>query len=535
MHMNAINSNLNGLNNTWASSLPFWIIFASLILLNAWAVNSVSIKPFPDTANHLAAASIISQYTEAGTPYQELFDLDVGIQPNTLHLHIVSSGFLGHPMTASHIIFTLFVIVTPLLIWSIIRVTGGNQWAVLLSFPFLYSFTVTYGFTEFMMSIPFLLATILALFIWIQRPSWLSWIALALLFFLASWAHVFVFVFSLMMIVLTILIRYRKQPTLCFLGFASIIPGTIMIAIWYTSRESSPTTLISLLSYYKRIYWSTLGTRFSDWLFLDNRVLINPSIGPYIGLFFKVVVLSVAAWRMIVWLRARTKDAGDHWLKRLAQAPALVPVCVTATACFVVCFGPFNLPPSAMWVYQRFPFMVFIGLVLILAIGPWSRRDQRILIFIGCFVAYVYTGLWIEHFAGFQGEQEDFLAVLPEDHNNQIVGFYIEDTTYRGDPEALIHFGNYLTTLHQGISVNAMYDYPLWPIQRTDQSDVLPIFYEINELDAYLAYPHIKQIIHRGKSQPSIQFLSQYELARQHGQWELYQAIQNNTPETTHP
>lgn len=188
-----------------------------------------------------------------------------------------------------------------------------------------------------------------------------------------------------------------------------------------------------------------------------------------------------------------------------------------------------------MWVYQRFLFMVFIGLILLLAIGPWSRRDQRILIVIGCFVAYVYTGLWIEHFAGFQSEQEDFLAVLPEDHNNQIVGFYIEDPTYRGDREALNNVGNYLTTLHQGISVNAMYDYPLWPIQRTVGLEVLPVYHDINELDAYLAYPHIKQIIHRGKSQPSIQFLSQYELARQHGQWELYQAIQNNTPETPHP
>jgi len=512
----------------------------ALVLLLAAHVAILNLPPFlpwPDTPFHLAAATIGADYNTPGAPYRDYFDLTpLAVRPNMTFYAATSSGWFGPPLVAAHVLYSLYAVGTIALAVACIRSLGGSLWLALLAFPFLYNHSVAYGFAEFTAAIPVTLGVLWLAIQTARRPHWGWYAGLAVSLVLLFLCHAIAVIFGLAFTAVFLIVLHRRCLGRLVISSLTLAPALICLVAWFAGRKGGSSGLPWIKGYYRDHYLIEFGTRLADIFRLDNDRLISPQLGPWIATAFTAAVLAAVVATLHRTARARNTTVLKLLRDWRAQpaGPALAAFLVTAAG--VVLFAPSGYPP--FWsVYQRFTVMLWLGLVFLAAqlLGrDW--RPRRTVLAALLRICLVHVGLWGEHFWAYRTEARDLLTVLRAAPHDGVLGFTTGDPSFRGEPEAFVHAGNYHTVLNGSIALSALPDFPYTQVQRKVGEDVLPNAFEARTTgpDFYRTCPHIRVVLAREPLPPTAKWFREHFMPlTRAGRWTLYQHT-GDVP-TSHP
>ena len=134
----------------------FSILFITFIMMHLLLVGNVRLYPFLDTPNHLAMATIYRYYGQPGNHFADYYLIDTVLKPNVFHLFFCGSKLFPSVEFANKVFYCFYVLLFPIAVLLVIRRLNGNPWFGLLSFLYIYNYSVTFGFAGFTIAIPFI-------------------------------------------------------------------------------------------------------------------------------------------------------------------------------------------------------------------------------------------------------------------------------------------------------------------------------------------------------------------------------------------
>jgi hypothetical protein len=494
-----------------AQARGFTLIFGGALLCHLALVWAFPVPPWPDLPFHRATAYIRSAYNAPGSVLPNYYGLPaLGAKPNIAYHLATATGILGQVERADRIVYSLYVLATPLLVLAILRRCGGNAWFALLAIPLMYNFSVTYGFVEFTFGIPLLLALFLSLLCESRAMPVVRGVILAALFY----AHAMMAVAGLCLLSVHVLLWSWRRGIRNTFHLLSALPALALLAHWYLSQRGGGGAGW-LAHYYKGRYLPEFGTRVADLFRLDNGVLISAAVAPWIAAGFTLSIAAAIVWTLLRPRTAvRTEDRG-----RLTGLWAWL---ITMGA--IVLLAPPGFPPF-WWIYERFIWALWLGLIVLAAVRTGPRMPAKAVAGFVVLLA-VHAALWAEHLASFRNEHRDLRAVLVEHEPQYVLGMYMADTRYRGEREAFVHFGDHATLVGGGPVVSHIYDFPQVQVERRVSRDVFPMYQDIQTQgpSAYVDLAAIDDVLVRGGLTPGRddEFGCAFVPVKTAGAWTLY-------------
>jgi hypothetical protein len=161
-------------------------------------MSTTRLYPFVDIPNHLAQATIIKSHGELTNKFDQYYSVDMFLKPNVFYLFFCTSKIFPSVEFANKIFYCVYVVLFPLSVFMVIKKIGGNPWFALLSFLFIYNYSVCYGFVGYTIAIPF----VILIFYFIlgdfeDDKAWKN-ILLSSLFVLLFFIHALAAIFSLL-------------------------------------------------------------------------------------------------------------------------------------------------------------------------------------------------------------------------------------------------------------------------------------------------------------------------------------------------
>ncbi len=509
------------------STAPQAALILLLLAAHVAILNLPPFLPWPDTPFHLAAATIRADYNVATTPYRDYYELTpLGVRPNLTFYLAASSGWLGRPLVAARVLYALYVVSTIGLVAACIRSLGGSLWLTLLAFPFLYNLSVSYGFAEFTAAVPVALGVLWTAMQVARRPHWGWYSALATGLVLLFLCHAIAVIFGLLFTGLFLLLLHHRRLGRLLAGALTLVPALACLAAWYAGRTRGSGGWPWIKGYYRDYYLVEFGTRLADIFRLDNDRLVSPQLGPWIAAAFTVAVLVALAATLYRAARVRNTTVRKLLRDWRTQPTSAALAAFLVTAAGVVLFAPSGYPP--FWsIYQRFTVMLWLGLIFLTAqlLGrDWCPRPAvRATLLLVCLA---HVGLWGEHFRAYRAEARDLLTVLRAAPHDGVLGFTAGDPSFRGEPEAFVHAGNYHTVVNGSMAISALPDFPYTQVQRRVGEAALPNALEARTAgpDYYRNYPCIQRVLAREPLPTSAKwFRTHFAPLTRAGRWTLYQ------------
>lgn len=509
-----------------------WLIAGCVVVVHLLALFSTPILPFPDDSFRIATAEIRAGYDDPSRPYRAWVRLEpLAGRPNVVHQWWASSGLFGPPATASRLFLAVYLVATPVLLFTIIKTLGGTAWAGLLALPFLWNFSVAYGFTEFAGAIPAALVVVLLMIRWAQTdsPWWLVALSVGLVFTYMS--HAIMGVFAMLYAGAAVLLVVGPHARRLLGPGLALVPSAALFAVWQHKQSATANGFGWLRTYYyhRSQFLAGLPGRFLDLFRLDNRSLISPMGGALISAAFVAVTLCAVGFA--VWRARRAGRFGASLWGRPGDEqgrPAALRACAALllVAAGVVALAPLGFPPY-YWIYQRFTGMLMMALALTAAwlLAP-GWRPGRGLGFALAALPLLHAGLWFEHLWSFRPYARDILTVLSQVPDGELLGVYIADARYRGDAEAFMHVGNQFIVRRRQMAVSMIYDFDHTCLARARPKEVLPSFADAQDHgpDVYINAPLIRYVLVRGEPTPdgAAGFRRTFEPAVHLGNWTVF-------------
>lgn len=330
----------------------FPIIFLMFILLHLFMMGGLRIFPFLDVPNHLASASIYRYYGEPTNSFFENFAVSMYVRPNIFHFLLCAQDVFPDVETANRFFYCLYVLLLPLSVLLLIRKLGGNPWAALMSFLFIYNFNVSYGFTGFTIAIPSALLLFYFMLGYLEDRHPARGALLAGFFMLLFFMHIIPTVLMLMVFALCcILGRGRGLKRILGDGLV-VLPVLLLIFVWwrFNTTHSSRETLGHFFVYYQSGYFRTLLKR-GSLLFLDNFSLYEGIAGCLVASLISVIVTAPVLYMVFSAARSFWKSPGGRNIFRC--------MFLYSARCFVFCFFLRIFPTRFICSTSVFPFFSF--------------------------------------------------------------------------------------------------------------------------------------------------------------------------------
>lgn len=499
----------------------FPIIFLMFILLHLFMMGGLRIFPFLDVPNHLAASTIYRYYGEPTNSFSENFAVSMYVRPNIFHFLLCAQDVFPDVETANRFFYCLYVLLLPLSVLLLIRKLGGNPWAALMSFLFIYNFNVSYGFTGFTIAIPSALLLFYFMLGYLEDRHPARGALLAGFFMLLFFMHIIPTVLMLMVFALCcILGRGRGLKRILGDGLV-VLPVLLLIFVWwrFNTTHSSRETLGHFFVYYQSGYFRTLLKR-GSLLFLDNFSLYEGIAGCLVASLISVIVTAPVLY--MVFFR-RKKFLEITWREKYLPLYVFV---FGSLFCFL--FLPQDIPDEIHLFYQRFSVFFFLGVILLTSLII-SKKKGSFEIAALCLLCLLHYGAWSDYFRQFSREVRTFTAgILPDDARNKKLAGLIFDYRFRGRP-IYIHFPDYYTVWKRGVACTFLIDCGLGSFGSTKRKagkQVLPEYLRWIGKDNYYdgRYEKIGYLLVRGKMPDEIRGqLSGFNKVKQQGKWRLYQ------------
>lgn len=496
----------------------FWIVFIILCLIHISNIIRLDVYPFIDLPNHLAEATIFKHMDDPDNAFSSYYLSDVNLlKPNTLH--ILFCSLFWNIEAGNKIYYVLYMLLIPLCILALIRLTGGNVWFSLLSFLFIYNFNVMWGFTGFTIVIPLALTAIVVLMYYLQKPSLKYGIILACCLLILFYAHVLGFVFIAAIAVLAILIHTKDTLSHRSVKLWPVLPAFAIFLFWALTGyefQSEGSIFEFTKTYYLEEYLHSVPQRFSTFFWQDNDCIASDRIGFAFGLFISLTVLCP-------FLALVTPQNIVHHFRKTNRRIVLILSCLAA---FLFILLPDRLPGQG-YIYQRYSIFVYLGIICLLSFIIEYKRRTLLISYI-CLVSLVHCFLWFDYYSSFQKNSscfnQDFIRTISTEDTR--LGAIIDKTGFRGQP-VYVHYQNYNIIWNHRITVTKVIDYRFGSIRRKVGPDHLPLYYEwshraeINPLMNH--YKDMEYMLTSGeRAFNALSSGGRYSLVRQCEDWALF-------------
>ncbi len=407
-----------------------FIITLSFLLMPVW---SVDVYPFVDHPVHLALVQIASEFHLSQpsdsqpfthnwfTPYSATFILGKFLYDSVTNvLHFLPWIPLDTSETVEFVgkvILSIYIILTALSIVYFLKSVGQNAAYVFLTLPVLYNFNMAWGFMPFLLSIPILIFT-LGWSIQVAQAK-RAYFVLPVLTLLLFFSHLFAWLLAIILIPAILLTgnhSFRNKIRNLVIAF---IPTGIVSLVWYHSlvytaaddyflkKSFRMAPISNKLRFFPEFVISgdgTNGFRFFFWLLVGIMVF-------YLVLFFahhSRTFPAIRAWK--------SKDIS-------AVRPMLILLMILI---YIIC--PYSML-TAVWLYNRIAFLIFITLVLMLPSGNFPGRHLLdITCGIVCLIFSIYT---TQFYMAFEKEVSPALEIIEQLPANRSLRMLLIDTRSR--------------------------------------------------------------------------------------------------------
>ena len=439
------------------------IAWTALFLAGVVSLWWLPVLPFTDLPNHLLEAYVLQGHLSAAYESKIFFY-------SPACLHAIFCAMFPSVEIGNKVFYSLYLLLMPLSLLLLIKVARGDKWLALLSFCFLYSYSITWGFANFTIGIALSFLSIYAYIGMLTAPSPRRFAFMTFLLALMFYAHCLLFLFvCAVMGVCTILLAKVPLKSRIVAVSPVFLPGALFL-FWLLHSDAWHTqssTLAFLTQYYSEEYIPSLRSRFDSLLTLDNAVIFDGARGRFIALLWSVPVIALLPFvlKRTVDGIFRRNNSVDHTAQRPpsesaapcghtrtitanAQAVGLVFLMVAA-GCF------FLLPdriPDQHYLFERFSILVLLALIWTgsFALPAGCRYPMRLLTAIMVLTSVI---LWSHYFWQFGEHAFAFKGVLkstPELRGKSLAAI-IDDTDYRGRP-TFFHFQNYHAIFNDGLA-----------------------------------------------------------------------------------
>ena len=485
-----------------------FLIFYSFLFLGS------RLLPFIDLPMHLASAKIYSNFGKSGNSFSTFYTLKPIIpNPNVLHL-LFCSKFKNIEL-ANKLFYLFYALLLPLMTLLFIKKLGGNIWFSLLSFIFLFNYSVGWGFTGYTIAIPLTLFFFYNLYAYIINPSISKSALLILLSVFLFFTHALAAMYSLSIFVITVIILNWKKPRRMIIDFACMIPLIVLLSIWLLGLDEEAIArgpfFSTVINYYSSAFWGDLWERITGLFYWDNYFLAHGFTGKIIGLAFTVSVILILLFGIL-------KKVNKFTPNEKAIRFVLISLCLTA-------IWYFFLPHKHYFLYFYFRFSVYFFLLLIILASVLVPRLPLKLKSAIIFLVLIHLGLWGNYFWQFQKNNKAFTRDLFPDNkpHYRLAGLMFEPY-FRGQP-IYHHFPNYYILWKSGIAVTSITELLAGAIvDRNVDFDTLPHYNPWVGTDKYDGrFNNMELLLTRGAiPEKGRENFELYRMVKKKGKWRVF-------------
>ena len=502
--------------NTVKSKRGFFFIFICFLTAHILLISTTRLFPFLDMPNHLAIATIYKSYGDSANQFEKFFYIDLFPKPNVFHVVFCGSQLFPTVEIANRIFYCLYAVLFSLAGFLVIKRVHGNPWFCLLPFLLLYNINVSYGFTGFTISIPFVLLTFYVILDYLDHPNPYNVIALSVLFAALFFMHACGILFCLFIFFFCL---YRKHQSLKLFLYKCLpaVPSLIIFAIWWLrdSAEYSGRDMTGFLfEYYTHDYIKSFFTR-GGFLIHDNFRLYGGPTGYTIAALFSLFIIGFFGYGFL-----RNKQP----LKTLVSTAHGKALCIFA-ACSLSCvlFMPVQLPGYS-FLFQRFSVYLLLSIIFSGSI-LFAEQLHRLAAASICVVCFIHLLLWADCFKDFQNENRLFNeSFFPAKAQNKKIGALVYDFRFR-KMSVYDNFADYFVVWKNGITSSRIFDARSFPIRRKSGTNALPEFIEwVGKLNNYDGrYEEMDYILVRGSPPAEAKkYLKHFSIVKTADKWFLY-------------
>lgn len=380
-------------------TIAFWEKTAFWLLLALHVLPLCGGRYFPtaDGPTHLYNAWLWkTMLLQPGHPAHQVLAFNPNPEPNYLsHLLLAGLLTLAPPWLAEKALLLLYVVGLPLTLRYALRSAGqrGTDWLAILSFPFVYSVVLVWGFYNFCLS---LLLLLLASGYWQRRtgrwrPATIA--GLAGLLTLLYAAHPMTYLAAGLLLGLLALATYRAQPTrlLTELGILLLTHfPTLLLLAWYVAHKGTATSQPAL----------SYGTNLWEWFRLEPIHYFGSAEATYRWLIAGLLTVGAGA-------------VGKQLLRRPAAGWPVAPWALG----LLLLLGAYVVMPDAIAggsiTRPRWGLLSYFTLLAGLAAVPWPARWRVIGLGLSTLVATLLLGFRFSKFQAFQSGIKEYELLAP--------------------------------------------------------------------------------------------------------------------------
>ena len=494
-------------------SLSLIIIFSLLHLVWLFVL---PLLPFVDLPFHLAEAEVFKNFNNPDYLFSTYFSIPSTIKSNSIYIYFCSLNIFPNVEIANKLFYTIYIILFPFSVWSIIKTFNGNSYYSILSFLFLINHNVHWGFVSYMMSLPVIVFIFISFYNYFvlnkSKYLYFLWALFILVFFLHFQMAIFiVLIFS----VLTIIYQ-RNSLKKIILNIVSVFPVMIVMIYAYSiDNQSSTTPLFTyMLSYYTSSYFNTFFDRFNVLFVVDNYFILRGIPGVIFSLFATIPLILIFIAKISIF--SKSKVFKNQYLKYLF-------ILITIT---FLCF--FILPdviPGQNIIFERYSVLFFLLIIIISSIIQINIKLENIIAILIPFIVLLHTLFISDYMFEFKNDTSEFTTdIFPDSSKSRLAGVIL-DNDFRGS-KVYAHFPMYFTVWKKGITTGLI-DYRFGLIKRNVSRDILPQYIEWTEkqinYDDY--YEPVDYLLIKSESTPTYKNFIKIE---ESGQWQLYISNSNH-------
>jgi hypothetical protein len=355
-------------------------ICAVLLVAPLWVV---ALPPLVDLPQHAAQLAIGVHWHDQTFPYRDAFAFDYlanAIVPDAVTYVL---ALVLPVVTAYKLVLSLAVVAVPVVLARILAAVGGPRWAVFAAFPATYGYAFMWGFTSFVIAVPFGLILLLAAIRYRSEPTRRRAFVLAGAAVLVFACHVLVLActgLAALAIVLAAPTMRARLAGAAALSFSAMLTIAWWIALTRSSPDTTPRSVSTVLGYgvarIPTLFASVVGREHATPLVIGAGMLV----------LFSPVALGVRLTR--TWWRWAPLATG------------------------LVCY--FLVPLDVLTVAFLYPrFAVFVALGVALVVEP-REPVPRVPAALGVAFAAGWMALAIVRFHAFDREAAAPRAVLAQ-------------------------------------------------------------------------------------------------------------------------
>lgn len=441
-----------------------WWFFTLMVLAHAALMWRQPTYPMVDLPFHLAAATIHEQLRYPEGPFHQVFEPRTGLQPNLLHLAWCRMPFLSVE-TANRLYLMGYVVLFGVSLGLVVSRLKGEPTAAAMGLLFLYDFNFSWGFVNFIMSVPLVILGLCGWSKWLVRPRLWQGVGLALMSAGLFFVHLLGLLFWMLVACATALAMGKRTVKRVGLSLLPLIPAVLLVMYWswqYVDSQGLGTWPF-LWKYYTEEYAASWAVRPYMLVWQNGHLFGAP---PWLAFVTSLALLACACLPFGEVVQDRFQTFRRKWKEPLFRALVILIGC--ALGCALLLPGRI---PGQWYLFERFPIWMASGLVCLgSALRPrprWAWLNGVLACF--CILHFL---LYANYFGGFNEQMKPLREMVLAKAQGRLGGF-IYRPDYRGHP-VFRHVANYHAVWNKGLATTPLPDFRFGSLKRIDGFKVLP-------------------------------------------------------------